>query len=50
MCEDAKTEQNTRWFIENAVNGELKAMEARNRENLAICVLVRVYEEDILKL
>mgnify|MGYP007124414651 FL=1 len=50
MCEDAKTEQNTRWLIENAVNGELKAMEARKRENLAIGVLMRVYIEDIPKL
>lgn len=54
MCEDAKTEQTTRWLIENAVNGELKAMEARKRENLeknlTRNVPVRKYEEEILKL
>ena len=50
MCEDANTEQNTQWLIKNIANGELKEMEARNRENLAISVLVRVYAEEILKL
>lgn len=50
MCEYAKIDQNTRWLIENVVNGKLKAFEAKKRENLAIGVFMRVYIEDIQKL
>lgn len=49
-----KVEKNIHWFIENAGNGELKAMGTRNREKLEKSltrnVSVRKYAEEILKL
>lgn len=49
-----KVEENIRWFIENAGNGELKAMGYRGRENLekklTRDVSVRKYVEEILGL
>lgn len=49
-----KVEENIRWFIDNAGNGELKAMGIRSRENLeknlTRNVSVQKYAEEILKL
>ena len=49
-----KVEKNIHWFVENAGNGELKAMGTRNREKLEKSLIrnvsVRKYADEILKL